>query len=105
MIKKYINISYILYFCIFSTSLFFIYPSIYEFVSVITSRISLPYDIEWEEGMMLTSAYVLKTTGNLYPPPSFDFIPSLYAPIYFYILKFSFLFENYYLIARLLSLF
>ncbi|MCB1190211.1 MAG: hypothetical protein KDK90_07250, partial [Leptospiraceae bacterium] len=55
--------------------------------------------------MMLTSAYVLKTTGNLYPPPSFDFIPSLYAPIYFYILKFSFLFENYYLIARLLSLF
>ena len=85
---------------------FFIYPSIYEFAKIAYSRITLEYDLEWEEGLMLTAAHVYGSTGNLYTIPSVNFISTLYPPLYFLFLSlFIDVVSNFYLAGRILSLF
>jgi hypothetical protein len=46
------------------------------------ARLAHPYDLEWMEGGMLTHAARIADGKPLYGPPSVDFIPYLYTPLY-----------------------
>jgi hypothetical protein len=48
----------------------------------IGGRVAYPYDLEWMEGGMLHHALRLQTGAGIYTPPSVDFIPYLYTPLY-----------------------
>jgi hypothetical protein len=50
--------------------------------SAVLRRWSYPYDLEWMEGGMLAHAFRLAHGRNLYAPPSIQFIPYLYTPLY-----------------------
>ncbi len=50
--------------------------------SAIGGRVGYPYDLEWMEGGMLHHALRLQTGDGIYGPPSIDFIPYLYTPLY-----------------------
>jgi hypothetical protein len=45
-------------------------------------RAGYPYDLEWMEGGMLCHALRIARDQPLYGPPSVDFIPYLYTPLY-----------------------
>jgi hypothetical protein len=45
-------------------------------------RAGYPYDLEWMEGGMLCHALRIARDQPLYGPPSVDFIPFLYTPLY-----------------------
>ncbi|MSP61372.1 MAG: hypothetical protein EXR72_13705 [Myxococcales bacterium] len=45
-------------------------------------RVAYPYDLEWMEGGMLCHALRLLEGKPLYAPPSVDFIPFFYTPLY-----------------------
>ena len=45
-------------------------------------RLVYPYDLEWMEGGMLCHALRLGEGQPLYAPPSLEFIPFLYTPLY-----------------------
>jgi hypothetical protein len=45
-------------------------------------RLVYPYDLEWMEGGMLCHALRLAEGQPLYAPPSLEFIPFLYTPLY-----------------------
>lgn len=49
---------------------------------VVAGRIRYPYDLEWMESGMLCHALRLFTGQPIYAPPSIDFIPHLYTPLY-----------------------
>ena len=49
---------------------------------VFARRVAWPYDLEWMEGGMLTHALRLSQGQPIYAPPSVDFIPYLYTPLY-----------------------
>jgi hypothetical protein len=49
---------------------------------VVARRIAYPYDLEWMEGGMLCHALRLLQGQSIYVPPSVDFIPHLYTPLY-----------------------
>lgn len=49
---------------------------------VVAGRIRYPYDLEWMESGMLTHALRLLHGQPIYAPPSIDFIPHLYTPLY-----------------------
>ncbi|HEX7704614.1 MAG TPA: hypothetical protein VF403_27930 [Kofleriaceae bacterium] len=51
-------------------------------VYAIAGRVSYPYDLEWMEGGMLHHALRIQEGHSLYAPPSIDFIPYLYTPLY-----------------------
>jgi hypothetical protein len=51
-------------------------------VSAIHGRFGYPYDLEWMEGGMLHHAQRIRDGVGLYVPPSIDFIPYLYTPLY-----------------------
>lgn len=60
-------------------------PAVYQLVLVITAiagRLAYPYDLEWMEGGMLHHALRIETGQGIYVPPSIDFIPYLYTPLY-----------------------
>ena len=60
-------------------------PALYQLflLSVaITARITYPYDLEWMEGGMLHHALRIQNGEGIYVPPSIDFIPYLYTPLY-----------------------
>ena len=60
-------------------------PALYQcflLVTAIAGRVGYPYDLEWMEGGMLHHALRLHQGHSLYPPPSIDFIPYLYTPLY-----------------------
>ena len=60
-------------------------PAIYQLFLLaiaITGRAGYPYDLEWMEGGMLHHALRLQQGHSLYAPPSVDFIPYLYTPLY-----------------------
>ncbi len=46
------------------------------------ARFLYPYDLEWMEGGLLSQADRLAAGQSIYPPPSIDFIPYLYTPLY-----------------------
>jgi len=45
-------------------------------------RLAYPYDLEWMEGGMLAHALRLVEGKPLYGPPTLDFVPFLYTPLY-----------------------
>lgn len=60
-------------------------PAIYQIgllVITIGSRFGYPYDLEWMEGGMLHHAQRIREGTGLYGPPSIEFIPYLYTPLY-----------------------
>ncbi|HWU90820.1 MAG TPA: hypothetical protein VN253_26320, partial [Kofleriaceae bacterium] len=60
-------------------------PALYQLgllVTAIAGRIGYPYDLEWMEGGMLHHALRIREGEGIYVPPSVDFIPYLYTPLY-----------------------
>jgi hypothetical protein len=51
-------------------------------VATVAARFSYPYDLEWMEGGMLAHAARIASGEGIYVPPSLDFIPYLYTPLY-----------------------
>lgn len=51
-------------------------------VIAIRGRVHYPYDLEWMEGGMLHHALRIQDGHSLYAPPSVEFIPYLYTPLY-----------------------
>jgi hypothetical protein len=51
-------------------------------VTAITGRVGYPYDLEWMEGGMLHHAQRIRMGEGIYIPPSVEFIPYLYTPLY-----------------------
>lgn len=52
---------------------------------VIFSRMFYPYQLEWMEGVALVQVNRLLSGKALYVPPSIDFVPLIYPPLYFYV--------------------
>jgi len=48
----------------------------------IGGRFAYPYDLEWMEGGLLQHAHRIADGQGIYGPPSVDFIPYLYTPLY-----------------------
>lgn len=48
----------------------------------VAMRIAYPYDLEWMEGGLLDHAARIQEGAGIYGPPSVDFIPYLYTPLY-----------------------
>jgi hypothetical protein len=68
-------------------------------------RICHPYDLEWMEGGMLCHALRLLSGRPLYGPPSVEFVPFLYTPLYPALLAlFAHLFPLGYGLGRAISL-
>ena len=60
-------------------------PALYQIGLVgvaIAGRVGYPYDLEWMEGGMLHHAQRIRLGQGIYVPPSVDFIPYLYTPLY-----------------------
>ena len=49
-------------------------------------RVGYPYDLEWMEGGMLVHGHRVLNGEGLYVPPSLDFIPYIYPPLYSWVL-------------------
>ena len=63
----------------------FAIPAIYQVVLLVTAvggRFGYPYDLEWMEGGLLQHAQRISDNQGIYVPPSVDFIPYLYTPLY-----------------------
>jgi hypothetical protein len=72
---------------------------------VFIRRFSYPYDLEWMEGGMLCHALRLVDGQPIYAPPSLDFIPYLYTPLYpALIFVFGKVFGVGYMLARAISI-
>lgn len=54
---------------------------LYIFVAI--SRLGYPYELEWQEGRALDHVERLLTGKSIYPPPTLEFIPLTYTPLYF----------------------
>ena len=60
-------------------------PALYQLgllTQAIAGRITYPYDLEWMEGGLLHHALRIQRGEGIYVPPSVDFIPYLYTPLY-----------------------
>ncbi|MDQ3369826.1 MAG: hypothetical protein M3680_30780 [Myxococcota bacterium] len=60
-------------------------PGLYQVALLITAiagRVLYPYDLEWMEGGMLHHALRIHNGQGIYGPPSIEFIPYLYTPLY-----------------------
>ncbi len=55
------------------------------FAAVAYFRMRFPFELEWIEGSMLDHVRRVIAGLPLYPPPSLDFIPALYPPLYYYV--------------------
>ncbi|MBK8715808.1 MAG: hypothetical protein IPN32_13820 [Deltaproteobacteria bacterium] len=49
---------------------------------VFVLRVSFPLELEWMEGGVLHQALRFQRGQALYPPPSAEFVPFLYTPLY-----------------------
>jgi hypothetical protein len=83
-------------------------PALYQLFllsTAITGRLTYPYDLEWMEGGMLHHAMRIHDGRGIYVPPSVDFIPYLYTPLYPSLLAlFSGVFGISYTVGRAVSL-
>lgn len=52
---------------------------------VMFSRLTYPYELEWMEGAMFQVVMRVVDGLPIYTSPSMDYVPPLYAPLYFYI--------------------
>ena len=78
-------------------------PAAWQLVTLaqcIAHRIFYPYDLEWMEGGLLVHAKRIHDGLGIYAPPSRDFIPYLYTPLYPSILA---LFGPSYALGRIIS--
>lgn len=60
-------------------------PALWQIATLlytISQRVAYPYDLEWMEGGMLQHAQRIADGDGIYGPPSIDFIPYLYTPLY-----------------------
>ncbi|HSS02145.1 MAG TPA: hypothetical protein VLM79_34035, partial [Kofleriaceae bacterium] len=60
-------------------------PALYQIgllIEAIAGRVAYPYDLEWMEGGLLHHALRIRQAQGIYLPPSVDFIPYLYTPLY-----------------------
>jgi hypothetical protein len=60
-------------------------PALYQIgllAMAIGGRFSYPYDLEWMEGGVLQHAQRIRDGAGIYVPPSMEFIPYLYTPLY-----------------------
>ena len=76
-----------------------------SYLVVALARVAYPYDLEWMEGGMLE--HVARVLGGqpLYVPPSAEFTPYIYAPLYYYVAAlFAKLFGLRLLALRMVSL-
>ncbi|MFN7972290.1 MAG: glycosyltransferase family 39 protein [Acidobacteriota bacterium] len=55
-----------------------------EFLWIAASRAGYPYDLEFQEGGVVEHARRILAGQPLYPPPSIDFVPYIYPPLYFW---------------------
>lgn len=82
-------------------------PGIYQLGLLCTAmfgRVAYPYDLEWMEGGVLAHAQRIADGSGIYVPPSVDFIPFLYTPLYPGIMAlFSELFGISYAVGRGIS--
>jgi hypothetical protein len=83
-------------------------PALYQIgllIQAIAGRIAYPYDLEWMEGGLLHHALRIRTGQGIYVPPSIDFIPYLYTPLYPTLLAlFGGPFGVSYLLGRVISI-
>src|SRR5262249_40912614 len=52
------------------------------FLYLVARRFAYPFDLEWMEGGMLLHAKRIAEGKAIYGPPSLDFVPYLYTPLY-----------------------
>ncbi|MEZ5539565.1 MAG: hypothetical protein R3E63_06365 [Pseudomonadales bacterium] len=52
---------------------------------VMFSRLTYPYELEWMEGAMFQVVMRVVDGLPIYTTPSMDYVPPLYAPLYFYV--------------------
>jgi hypothetical protein len=50
---------------------------------IVWSRVRYPFDLEWMEGAMVDHVRFLLIHGNIYVPPSLEFVPYVYNPFYY----------------------
>ncbi|MDB4963120.1 MAG: hypothetical protein JWP01_3119 [Myxococcales bacterium] len=55
---------------------------VFLLATAIAGRVTYPYDLEWMEGGMLHHAQRIHEGLGIYVPPSIEFIPYLYTPLY-----------------------
>ena len=72
---------------------------------IFVARAPFPLDLEWMEGGMLLHAARLGAGKTVYPPPSLEFVPYLYTPLYPAVLgALSKVFPLGYLLGRTVSI-
>jgi 4-amino-4-deoxy-L-arabinose transferase-like glycosyltransferase len=59
--------------------------SLLLFTVVAALRLRFPFELEWLEGLVLDHVRRVVAGLPVYPPPSLDFIPAVYAPFYYYV--------------------
>jgi Dolichyl-phosphate-mannose-protein mannosyltransferase len=59
-----------------------LYPIVFLILAEV--RIPYPFQLEWLEGGSLDQVGRILAGRNLYGPPSVDFVPFIYAPLYYY---------------------
>ena len=78
---------------------------IVQFLMIAVLRISYPFDLEWMEGGMVDHILRVIDGRQLYVPPSLEFIPYIYPPLYYWVsAPFTWLFGPTATGARLVSL-
>ena len=55
------------------------------YLYVALSRISFPFAVEWVEASTFIQVVQILKGKPIYTYPSFDFIPTIYTPFYYYI--------------------
>ncbi|PYR92834.1 MAG: hypothetical protein DMF84_11235, partial [Acidobacteria bacterium] len=55
------------------------------YLLVALQRLAYPFDLEWMEGSMVHHVSRVLDTKPLYAPPTLDYTPFLYPPLYYYV--------------------
>src|SRR5262245_51784407 len=72
---------------------------------IVWNRVRYPFDLEWMEGGMVDHVRFLMSHGNIYVPPSLEFVPYVYNPFYYVVAAAVSLFTGVgYVALRLVSI-
>lgn len=55
------------------------------YLFIAAHRLSYPFDLEWMEGSMVHHVWRVLAGQPIYGPPTLDFTPFLYPPLYYYV--------------------
>lgn len=58
---------------------------VFTYLVAVYHRIQYPFELEWVEGPMLDQVRRVLSGQQLYAPPSIEYVPFLYTPLYFYV--------------------